>query len=99
MSSLALSSIFRLSKYFSKFRYSGFAFELSFGNCVILDSNEICRKTIHEVGHITVIEIIEKLNHKNNNVIIFDIKDNITVNKILNKALNKIGVDDIKEKE
>lgn len=54
---------------------------------------------IHEAGHIAVTEIIKKLNHKNNNAIVFDTENNVTVNKILNKALNKIGVNDIKEKD
>ena len=55
--------------------------------------------SIHETGHIAVTEIIKKLNHNNNNAIVFDSENNITVNKILNKALNKIGVNDIKEKD
>lgn len=55
--------------------------------------------SIHETGHIAVTEIIKKLNHNNNNAIVFDSENNITANKILNKALNKIGVNDIKEKD
>ena len=55
--------------------------------------------SIHEAGHIAVIEIIKRLNHNNSNAIVFDSENNITVNKILNKALNKIGVNGINEKE
>lgn len=54
---------------------------------------------IHESGHMATIEIMKKLNHNNNNAIVFDNENNITTNKILDKALNKIGVNDIKEKE
>lgn len=54
--------------------------------------------TVHEAGHMAVIEIMKKLNHNNNNAIAFDNDNNITVNKILNKAFNKLSVNDIIEK-
>lgn len=53
---------------------------------------------IHESGHMATIEIMKKLNHNNNNAIAFDNDNNITVNKILNKAFNKLSVNDIIEK-
>lgn len=53
---------------------------------------------IHEAGHMAVTEIIRKLNHNNNNAMVFDSENNITVNKILEKSFNKIGASDIIEK-
>lgn len=53
---------------------------------------------IHEAGHMAMTEIIKKLNRGNNNAIVFDSENNITVNKILDKSFNKIGASDIMEK-
>lgn len=53
---------------------------------------------IHEAGHLTVTEIIKKSNNNKNNAIVFDNENNITVNKILDKAFNKLGINDIMTK-
>ncbi|HIU51416.1 MAG TPA: hypothetical protein IAB70_02140 [Candidatus Merdicola faecigallinarum] len=54
---------------------------------------------VHETGHMVSFEIIKKLNKNNLKAMVFDYNNNITTDKIVEKAFNNLKIRDMMQKE